>query len=135
MHDALVVRGGQGVRDRRRDLEQPIERQSTGGNHVIERLPLDQLHRQKVDALLTWTRGFFDREDGDDVGVIERGERLRLASKAVEPLPIACDVGGKHLDGDVAPEPRVARTIDLAHAACSEQRQDRVRPKRLACGE
>ena len=67
----LVVRGGERVGHGLGDLKNPVERQPTVGYHAIERLPFDELHRQEVHAL-----GFLDREDGDDVRVIERGERL-----------------------------------------------------------
>ena len=100
---------------------------------MIEGLPFDQLHGQKVDALLIGAcRGFFNREDGDDVRVVDRGERFRLASEAVEPRAIACDVGRQHFDGHIAPQPRIARAIDLAHAAGAQQREDFVEAKASA---
>ena len=56
-------------------------RQPALGDEPVERLALDELHGQEVDAV-----GFLDRVDGDDAGVVERGERLRLALEALEPL-------------------------------------------------
>ena len=41
----------------------------------------------------------------------------------------------QHLDRDVALEPRVARAVDLAHAARAERRQDLVRAEALAGSE
>ena len=101
---------------------------------MIEGLPLDQLHRQKMDALTLARCGFLNREDRDDVLVIDRGERLRLASKAFEPRAVARDVGGKHLDRHVAPQPRIARAIHLAHAAGAQQREDFVGSEASAGG-
>ena len=51
------------------------------GMSAVERLALDELHGQEVDAV-----GFLDGVDGDDAGVVEGGERLRLAPEALEPL-------------------------------------------------
>ena len=44
-------------------------------------MPLDELHRQEVHAVR-----FFHGVDGDDAGVVEGGERLRLAPEALEPV-------------------------------------------------
>ena len=61
-----------------------------------------------------------------DVRVIQRGERLRLAREAGEAIGIGSERLRQDLDRDVAIEPRVARAIDLAHAAGAEQRDDFV---------
>ena len=58
--------------------EQPIERQSARRNQRVERSPFDELQGQERNAVR-----FLDRVDGDDVGVIEGGDRARLA---LEPL-------------------------------------------------
>jgi hypothetical protein len=42
------------------------------------------------------------------------------------------EVGGKRLDGNVATKLGVVRAVDLAHAAFSQQRSDRVRTDALA---
>ena len=39
---------------------------------------------------------------------------------------------GKHLDGDVAAEPRVVGAVDLAHAAGADGRDDLVRAEARA---
>ena len=70
--------------------------------------------------------------DRGDVRVIERGEHLRFALEARQALRI----GGEHLrqdlQGDVAPEPRVAGAIDLAHPAGPERTDDFVEANALA---
>ena len=67
--------------------------------------------------------------------MIDGGERFRLASEAVEPSAIACDIGWQHFEGHVAPKPRIARAIDLAHAAGAEQREDFVEAEVSAGGK
>ena len=58
--------------------------------------------------------------------MVERREHLRLALKACEPVGIAREELGKDLQRDVTIELRVARTIDLTHAARAECRDDLV---------
>ena len=89
MDDALVVGGGESLGERRRDLEDPLDRHPALGDELVERLPLDELHGQEVDAV-----GLLDGVDGDDPGVVEGGEGLRLALEALEPLR-----AGGHLRG------------------------------------
>ena len=68
-------------------------------------------------------------------GCDERREQLGLALEAREPLGILRELGGQRLDGDVAAEARVARAIDLAHAARAERRDDFVGAESGAGGE
>ena len=68
------MRGGQCLSHAAGDVEHPIAWQSTLGDDPIERLTINELHGQKVDAV-----GLFDREDSDDIRVVDRGQRLRFA--------------------------------------------------------
>ncbi len=61
--------------------------------------------------------GLFDAVNRGDVGMVERGQDARLALEARQPVGIRGEHRRQHLDRDLAPEPRVARAIDLAHAA------------------
>ena len=65
----------------RGDVEDPLDGQAALGNDAVERLALDELHRQEVDAV-----GFLDREDRDDARMIEGGEGFRLAPEALEAI-------------------------------------------------
>ena len=49
--------------------------------------------------------------------MIQRGQRLRFAREASQPVRVAGERRGQHLDGDLAIELRVACAIDLAHSA------------------
>ena len=60
--------------------------------------------------------------------MIQRGEQFGFALKPREPIGIVGERVGQNLDRDLALQPRVARAIHLAHAACAEQRDDFVRP-------
>ena len=54
--------------------------------------------------------------------MIERGEHARLALEARQPIGVAGEAPRQDLDRDVAAELRVARAIDLAHAADADAR-------------
>ena len=59
--------------------------------------------------------------------MVERRGRPRLLLEALRArLGSSANDGGQDLDRDVAAEPRVARAIDLAHAAGAERRDDLV---------
>ncbi len=68
----------------------------------------------------------FEAVDVRDVRMIQRGEGLRFALEAREPVGVARERLGQDLDRDVAIELRVARPIDLAHAAFADLRGDFV---------
>ena len=56
----------------------------------------------------------------------EPGDCLRLALEAGEGARVIRDGLGEDLDRNVAPEPRVACTLHLTHAAGAERRDDLV---------
>src|SRR5205823_4543460 len=74
-------------------------------------------------------RALLDPIDGRDVGMIERGQRLRFAFEAGHAGGIFGEGRGQDLDGDVARELRIARAIYLAHPAGAERGDDFVRPQ------
>ena len=121
MDDAFVVRGGKRVRHRRRDVHDPIDRHSTVRDRTIERLPFDQLHREKVNAGV-----FLNREDGDDVRMIEGGEGFGFAAETIETLAFRRHVGENHFQGDGTSEFRVGRAIDLPHSAGANRTDDLI---------
>ena len=67
-----------------------------------------------------------------DVGMIQRGERLRFALEPRDPLGIGREQLGQDLDRDVAIELRVARAVDLAHPARAEGGENLVRSEASA---
>ena len=84
-----------------RQLEHAGDRQPARRDEIGEALALDQLHGEEADVRLV-----LDRVERDDVGVIEPGHGARLALEAGEAIGVRGDVGGQHLDRDVAAEAR-----------------------------
>ena len=52
--------------------------------------------------------------------MIQRSQQPCFALEACQPLRISRESRREHLDGDLAPELRIARPINLAHAASTE---------------
>jgi hypothetical protein len=109
VNDAPLVRRHQGVDQRDRQFEHARRREPAGRDVVRERPPLDQLHGQEAHAVRV-----LDRVERDDVRVVERGDRPRLALEAGEAVGAGREVGGQHLDRDLAAQAGVARAVDLA---------------------
>ena len=74
-------------------------------------------------------------EERADVGMAERGDRLRLALEPLAALRVTRELAREHLDRDVAREPRVPGAVHLAHASGAEGCHDFVGSKTLARGE
>ena len=121
MHDAALVCVRQTVGNLDGVTRGAIDRQRALGQHGAERDTLDELHGD-VDAI-AGDAGVVDRAD---VGVIQRRCRPRFAHQPLTRCLVGGAPGRQHLDGEVASQPRVAGTIDLAHAAGAEQADDLV---------
>ena len=121
MDDPLLVCGFERFRDLPRHGQRIVDGNRSLCDAIGKRRPLDQLQHECLDAVR-----FFKAVDRGDIRMVERREHLRLALEACEPVGIAGEELGKDLQRDVTIELRVARTIDLAHAARAECRDDLV---------
>ena len=119
--DSGGVGGGEAVGNLRRDVEQLAGRNGLAGEQGTERFALDEF---ADDVLLAG----LDAKvvDGDDVGVVERGDGAGLALEAAAVIGAGGACPREDLDGDVAIEPGVAGAVDLAHAADPESGLDLV---------
>ena len=80
------------------------------------RVPLDQLHDQKMPAA-----GLLHPVERRNVRMIERGEHFRFALESRDAIRIERERLGQDLHRHRAPELRILRTIDLAHPTRAEQ--------------
>jgi hypothetical protein len=76
----------------------------------VSGLPLDQLHGQEVEAL-----GLLDREDCDEVGVVERGQGFGFALEPLQAFRLRGQLRRQHLQRHVTLESEIAGAVDLAH--------------------
>ena len=79
MNDALAVRALKSIGDLDTCFQCLIDRKRPAGEPRGQRLALQELHHQKVDAILV-----SDVVEGADIGMGQRGDRSSLA---VQPLP------------------------------------------------
>ena len=130
MDDPGAVGGVERVDNLLRDGHSLGERQRTPAQAIVQRVALDQLEHQGRHAA-----GVLEPVDGPDVRMIERGEQSRFALEARRAIGVRGERRRQNLQRDVALKLGIARAIDLAHAAGSEQRDDFVRAEPGAGGQ
>ena len=107
-----LQRLGQGERQGKQAIEGD---RTAGGEQVGHRLPLDHLQDEEMQAL-----GFLHRVDGDDVRMVERGDRPGLALEALQVARIQGPVRREDLESHPALETLVLGEEDLAHSSASK---------------
>ena len=121
MDDALVVRGFQGVCDLLRNRQRVVQRHGSARDQHRQVVAWDQLHDERAHAA-----ELLEAVDVRDVGMVQRGEDLCFPLEAGKSIGVVGEGLGQHLDRDVAIELRIARAIDLPHAALADRRSDFV---------
>src|SRR5262245_34532046 len=114
MGDARPVCGSQAFGDLRANVEYLAQWQLSSA----QRGALHQLHYHVAIA---------DIEDTKNIGVIQRSQNLGFLLKAGAAGRVASEVRGQNLQRNITPQPRVARPVDLAHAARAQRRDDFIR--------
>ena len=122
--DSLSVRLVERVRDLDSEAKHLLRRESSPGEAILERLPLEELHDEVLDPAFAP-----DVVERADMRVRKLRDRAGLALEALAHLFGGGETFRKDFDRDASIEAGVARPVDLAHAARSEQREDLVRPQ------
>ncbi len=121
MDDARGVRGRQRITDVDGVPEREPHRDRTRGHHVSKRAASHEFHDDgRVPIALDQV------VNSGDVWVVERRQRLCLTLEARAKLRVIEQVGQEEFDRDVAPEPRVARAIHVAHPTGTKRGNDFV---------
>ena len=105
-------------------LVQPSRQRSllgARGQDRPKRVPLQQFGDDVLDASVRP-----DIVNGEDVRVVERRRGARFLLQPSQAVGTGGDGGRQHLDRDVTREPRITRTIDLAHGAAAQRRDDLI---------
>ena len=89
----------------------------------------NQIGRMHRPSLIVHHVGAADVVHRDDVGMVDGGDRARLPLEPRQAIRVARERGRQDLDRDVAPEPRVARLVDDAHATGADKGHDFVGPE------
>lgn len=72
-------------------------------------------------------RRAIDIVDRKNVRVIQRRGGARFLLEAAQSVGISRECRRQNFDRDIAHEPRIARSIDFAHAARADERADLIR--------
>ena len=122
MHDAALVRGGESVGDFAGDAQNIFQRHRAVGGELAKIASFDELHGDVRDRIAAP-----DVVDRDDARMIQRRCRARFELEAAEMITARRQLGRENFQRDVALELRIARAINLAHAAGADRRDDLVR--------
>ena len=131
MHDAGLVGGMDRPRQRDHQFRRLASRLGRAGQPVGEAAPFQQLQRDKGKA-----GGLADVVDLHDIGMMQPGDRFRLAPETVQVLRPGLEAGTDHLQGDQTVQLVLPGLVDHPHATVAQLRQDVVvsdlGPTRLA---
>ena len=116
MHHAQPVRLVQAIEHLREDLHGGGGRQRPFLEALLERLTLDELHREEELAL----GGLSEVEHADDVRVLEPGDELGLALEAAPHVGVGREGAPEQLERDGALQVHVLGAVDIAHATAGE---------------
>ena len=94
---------------------------SCGGEQLRQRWSVDQFHDERRRA-----SGLVEAVHLRDARMVQRCEHLRFTLEAGQTLGIRGQRGRQYFDGDLAVEPHINRTVDLAHPAGAEHTDDLV---------
>src|SRR5262249_13021604 len=89
--------------------------------HRAERFAVDELHDEIGLAFVV-----ADEVDLDDVRIVQRRHRTRLAQEALLDRGVVRQRLGQYLDRDVTVQRRLVALVNHAHAAAAEFRDDVV---------
>ena len=128
--DAGRMRGGQRARHLLGIAERLEQRETLRGDELVQRLARHVLHHEEVDPRLV-----HDVVQRDDIGMVEGGGGARLLQEASLAVRIGDLVVREDFDRDSAVQPRVARTIHLAHPARAKEGLNLIRSQDSSRGE
>ena len=122
--DSVAMRMVECISNLDGEAQDQIERQRTSREALRQRLSLDVLHHDELNAVL-----FTDIVEGTDVRMVHLGDGPGLALEPLDGLGILRPVRLQDLDSHSPVEARVGRAIDLAHASGAEPRNNHVRDR------
>ena len=134
MDDGGSMRGVECRGDLNGAVERIFDRQRSLRKPVRERLAVQKLHDEVRHRALA-CRGAVrtDVVERADVRVIQSGNDARFPLEALTRGFVGGDVRQEHFDRDGPPQSRVARAIDLAHAAAADSGFQAERTELRAC--
>ena len=121
MHDAAGVSGGESLADLDAELHGLAWWQAPVREPLAQGLAFEELGNQVRPAVVR-----AHVVDGQHVGMVEGRDGMRFLLEASQPLGVLGGVARDHLEADLAPETRVAGSIDFAHPTRPDRGHDLV---------
>ena len=115
------MRRGEGIGHLGGALQRLTHRQRTTLEAGSEGFALDELHDQELDAFV-----LSDIMQRADVGMIQRRGGMGLALESLAAFETGRHMSRQAFERDDAIQPRVSRSVDLAHATDADEREDLV---------
>lgn len=122
MNEARGMRSAQGVQNLQTDLADGLEGQLLTAHELVERLAVQQLHREVRIAF----RGDASVENRDDPRVADGGRRARFDQESRGQVGAHAQVRVQHLQRDHGTREAVVSAHHDAHAALADQALDLV---------
>ncbi len=116
MHDVTRVR----IRERVSDFAQHGTHGGNGRTRIVreplrERFAFDKPHREEHDTV-----DFVDRENRNDVRMVELRRHLRLAQEPRLHLGAERELRRQYLERDLSAQPHIARAVHDRHSAAAD---------------
>ena len=115
MDDALGMRRIERVGNLNSQVEQEVDRQRLAVDAMLERLPLEKLHREKGAAVV-----FANVVDRADIRMIEGRSGAGFAPEALQHRQLAADLVRQKLERHKAPQAGVFSLVDHPHPATAD---------------
>jgi hypothetical protein len=128
--DAFLVRRCQGLGDLRRIGKRFVEGKSARRDARVQALAFHELHREEAPP-----GDFFEGIKDGDARMSQVRQRACLASEARPPVFVLEELFRQQFQRDGPVEPRVLRSVDLAHATGAEGTENLVRAQSGSSGE
>src|SRR5262245_44924844 len=109
----------EGITDLRHDGERFPGGKSSGVEELAQIHAIDKFHEEKDQSV---RRPEF--VEGDDVGMVEPGQRLGFTGKAIGKRAIATNAGRENLQRDDPVQFLLPRLVNRAHATAADQSDD-----------
>lgn len=133
VNDTLVVGGSEGISNLACRVYGLALREWPESQTVGERFSVDEFENECTDFITrvssvrrTFSDAVLEAINCPNVRMIQRSKDSRLTREPPKAIGIRRQFARQNLNGDITPEPRIARLVDLAHPALADLRGDLV---------
>ena len=115
MHDAVLMRVLQRLADRRHDRQGLLRRKPAELHRLAQIHSVHEFHDQEIQPV-----AFSKLMHGDNIRMVQRGERLRLLHESLLERRVGDALRGEELQRDETIESFLPRLVNHAHSAAAE---------------